>query len=141
MDLPDVNVWVALASGNHSHHARAMKFWNEESASQLAMCHHTALGMLRVLSTRHTLESLPLSVADAWNAYQAWRNDKAVGFLQQPLTCEGSLGTFVRAGLVTNRLWSDAYLAAFAKSAGLRLVTFDRDFLRFPGLDLLLLEA
>jgi predicted nucleic acid-binding protein len=33
----------------------------------------------------------------------------------------------------------DAYLAAFAKCAGFRLVTFDQGFTRFPGLDTLLL--
>jgi predicted nucleic acid-binding protein len=36
-------------------------------------------------------------------------------------------------------LWTDANLAALAKCAGLRLVTFDRGFGRFSGLDLLVL--
>jgi predicted nucleic acid-binding protein len=37
--------------------------------------------------------------------------------------------------------WTDAYLAAFARSAGLRLVTFDRGFARFSGLEVLLLAS
>ena len=37
--------------------------------------------------------------------------------------------------------WTDAYLAAFAKCAGLRLVSFDAGFSRYPGLAWLLLEA
>jgi len=39
------------------------------------------------------------------------------------------------------RQWTDAYLAAFAKAGGLRLVSFDGDFVHFDGLDLLRLEA
>jgi hypothetical protein len=39
------------------------------------------------------------------------------------------------------RHWTDAYLAAFAKAGGLRLVSFDGDFTRFGGLDLLRLEV
>ena len=36
-------------------------------------------------------------------------------------------------------MWTDAYLAAFAQSAGLRLVSFDRGFGRFLGLEKLVL--
>ena len=39
------------------------------------------------------------------------------------------------------RLVTDMYLSAFATAAGLRLVTFDRDFLRFDGLDVLRLTT
>ena len=41
---------------------------------------------------------------------------------------------------MTSKNSTDAYLAAFALSAGLRLVTFDQGFALFPGLDLLLLK-
>ena len=41
---------------------------------------------------------------------------------------------------VTKHL-TDAYLAAFAVCAGLRLVTFDKDFERFEGLRLLRLST
>ena len=37
------------------------------------------------------------------------------------------------------KLWMDAYLAAFAHSGGHRLVTIDRAFRQFVGLDLELL--
>jgi hypothetical protein len=40
-----------------------------------------------------------------------------------------------------HRLWTDAYLAAFAISTGNRLISFDTDFMRFPNLDLLILKA
>jgi predicted nucleic acid-binding protein len=46
------------------------------------------------------------------------------------------LADLVRGGL-SPRLWTDAYLAAFALAGGHRLVTFDQGFLRFPGLEVL----
>jgi predicted nucleic acid-binding protein len=40
----------------------------------------------------------------------------------------------------SSRQWTDAYLAAFARAGGLRFVSFDGDFTRFEGLNLLRLE-
>lgn len=31
-DLPDVNVWLALADENHLHHPRALAYWRGESS-------------------------------------------------------------------------------------------------------------
>ena len=40
----------------------------------------------------------------------------------------------------SHRLWTDAYLAAFSFASGCRLVSFDADFRRFPGLNFLRLQ-
>jgi len=37
--------------------------------------------------------------------------------------------------------WTDAYIAALALASGYRLVAFDADFCRFPGVDFLHLTA
>jgi len=42
-DLPDVNVWLALADENHLHHPRARVYWQRESASSIAFCRATIL--------------------------------------------------------------------------------------------------
>ena len=39
-----------------------------------------------------------------------------------------------------HHLWTDAYLASFAIACGCRLVSFDADFVRFPGLNFLHLQ-
>ncbi len=57
--------------------------------------------------------------------------------LPDPEGVDELLAQWVRDGIVTPRLWTDAYLAAFAVAGNLRLVTFDKDFERFPGLNLL----
>jgi predicted nucleic acid-binding protein len=54
-----------------------------------------------------------------------------VGLLAEPEGCDDALQAILGAGPLPPRGWTDAYLAALARSAGLRLVTFDRDFERF----------
>ena len=49
--------------------------------------------------------------------------------------------SFGNLGRTSPNLWTDAYLAAFANCAGLRLVTFDEGFYRFKGLDVLILTT
>jgi len=51
------------------------------------------------------------------------------------------LAELVRAELVTSGRWTDAYPAAFATVARVRLVTFASDFRGLPDLDLLHLAA
>jgi predicted nucleic acid-binding protein len=58
----------------------------------------------------------------------------------EPSGCEETLLAYARAPGFAPRRWTDAYLAAFARCARLRLVTFDADFARFEGLDLLALD-
>jgi len=53
--------------------------------------------------------------------------------------CEDWLGRWASGGGASPRLWTDAYLAAFASSGGYRLVSFDRDFAQFEGLNVRLL--
>jgi len=46
----------------------------------------------------------------------------------------------LRSGGLPPRLGTDAYLAALAITHGWRLVSFDRDFERFEGLERLMLR-
>lgn len=139
-DLPDVNVWVALALKNHPFHARAHEYWRTDSASALSFCRTSALGFVRVCSMRATVGE-PFTHSESWNAYQGWRRQPGVAYLEEPEGLESLLGGWAQSGIVTPRTWTDAYLAAFAIRAGVRLVSFDADFRRFPGLDSLHLSA
>ena len=44
-DLPDLNVWLALACPGHSHHHPAVHYWEQQSAEQVLFCTVTALGL------------------------------------------------------------------------------------------------
>ncbi|HEY0758459.1 MAG TPA: hypothetical protein VGD59_04290 [Acidisarcina sp.] len=53
--LPDVNVWIALASNRHVHH-QAAKAWFETLADERSVfCRITELGFLRLLTNIHVM--------------------------------------------------------------------------------------
>lgn len=124
---------------DHPDHERAIRYWSDEAAEQIAFCRVTALGLVRLSINTAPMRGKPLTVREAWAAYQAILSLPEVTFVMEDPGCEVVLGQWIDRGLVTPRLWTDAYLAAFTYSSGMRLVTFDSDFNRFPGLNLLLL--
>ena len=141
IDLPDVNVWLALGVPDHAHHERAKRYWDEESAAEVGFCRITALAFVRLCTRPAVMGNRPASVGEAWQGYLAFRELSGVVFLREPEGCERDLGHWASGSSPSCRLWTDAYLAAFARTEGCRLVTFDRDFERFPELDLLRLES
>lgn len=141
IDLPDVNVWLAFSVADHAHHQRARRYWYEESAGQLAFCRVTGLGFLRLSTNKMAMAGKPLTVPQAWQAYAAFRRLPDVILVDEPENCETWLEHWAMGKSPTPRQWTDAYLAAFARAAGLRLVSFDGDFKGFESLDLLRLEA
>ena len=49
VDLPDLNVWLALACPDHSHHRQALHYWEQQAAEQVLFCSVTALGLVRLV--------------------------------------------------------------------------------------------
>jgi hypothetical protein len=141
MDLPDLNVWLAFSVADHTHHQRARDYWYEEAADQLAFCRLTALGFLRLSTNAKAMGGQPLTVSQAWQSYRAFRQLPEVLLAAEPEGCEDWLERWALGKSPAPGQWTDAYLAAFAKAGGLRLVSFDGDFTRFDGLELLHLEA
>jgi len=140
-DFLDVNVWVALSVSEHPHHAEAMRYWAQDASGNMAFCRTTALGLLRICCQVNAIGGSPLDTADAWSIYQRWLAHPGVKLATEPSGIDDCLAQWLSQGVHVHRTWTDAYLAAFAKSGSLRLVTFDKDFERFTGLDLLLLDS
>jgi uncharacterized protein len=140
-DFPDVNVWIALTAEEHPFHQRADVYWRKEADRSLWFCRTTAMGLVRVTSQRHTFGGDPMTPSEAWENYSRWRARPEVDLLSEPAGIEAVMEDWCHKGLSTARNWTDLYLAAFAVVAGLRLVTFDRDFKNFSRLNLLHLEA
>jgi toxin-antitoxin system PIN domain toxin len=138
-DLPDVNVWIALVHAGHPHHARARLWWAQRQG-QVWFCRVTMLGLVRLLTQPRVMGEAVLGSAGALALYDNLAARPGVGLCAEPAGCEALYRRLVDAELPP-RLLTDAYLCAFAVSAGLRLVTFDRDFSRFPGLHRLDLGA
>ncbi len=45
-DLPDLNVWLALATPDHFHHQQALDYWEQQAAEQVHFCAVRALGLV-----------------------------------------------------------------------------------------------
>jgi toxin-antitoxin system PIN domain toxin len=132
---------LSISAPDHVHHDRALRYRQGESADRAAFCRVTALALLRHLTNRQIMQHAVLSASEAWQLYGRWQALPVVMFLSEPEHVDTYLERFARAVDFTPRLWTDAYLAAFVLAGSLRLVSFDRDFTRFAGLDLLILQA
>ena len=77
----------------------------------------------------------PLSNKDAWAAYEAFIADDRIIFQSEPPGVNAIWKRLAARRTSSPKLWMDAYLAAFAMAAGVQLVTTDKAFGQFPGLD------
>ena len=64
-DLLDASVWLPLSAPEPVHYPRARRYWDEESASELAFCRVTALALLRYLTNARILGADALDGAAA----------------------------------------------------------------------------
>jgi toxin-antitoxin system PIN domain toxin len=139
-DLPDLNVWLALSLQSHPHHALARAYWQTVAPRRVAFCQITVHGFLRQLGNPHVATDAPATVGEAWAALKRLRALPEVSYAAETSATQPIIEEWIAAALFTPRMWTDVQLAALAKAHDYRLVTLDRDFLRFPGLRLLLLE-
>ncbi len=134
-DLPDVNVWLALCSAAHPFHAAAMRYWQSacEAGTPLWFCRITMMGMVRLLSQPRVMGANTLSLHQALALYQQWLATPGVELWTEPPGVDEAIAQLL--GPLEEpcpaHLWTDLCLAATAQAAGLRLVSFDRDFERF----------
>jgi uncharacterized protein len=148
-DLPDINVWLALAVEEHPHHAAAKQYWDSVHAKpagkrNLWFCRVTMLGLVRLLSQPKVMGQGVLNLVDAMALYQQFRAVAGVGLLSESKQCDSVLQSLIVTRSTNQplpaRLWTDAYLAALAQSSGARLVSFDQDFMRFDQTNQLILS-
>lgn len=130
--LPDVNVWLALASEEHSHWAAAMDWWEGQDES-IVFCRFTQMGLLRLLTTAAAMDGKPLTMKRAWKVYDGFFSDARVEFQAEPPAMEGVFRKHSSAAQASPKLWADAYLLAFAAEAGAMLITFDEALARKGG--------
>ena len=127
--LPDVNVWLALASPRHSHTAVCIHWLNSVASEQLAFCRVTQMGLLRLLTNKSVMGSDLFSSNSAWRIYRKSLEDSRIHFAHEPFALEFTWHRLTSQDRPATKLWTDAYLAAFANAAGMRMVTMDRAIL------------
>ena len=140
--FPDINVWVALTYDRHVHHVIARRWFEGlEPTARLFFCRITQLGLLRLLSAEVIIGPDHVkNQQEAWTAYDRWLEDERIEMLEEPGGLEAYFRALTRSPHAAPKEWADSYLAAFAISSRLTIVTFDRSF-RGKAKDLLLLEV
>ena len=134
VDLPDLNVWLALACPDHSHHRQAVHYWEQQAAQQVLFCTVTALGLVRLVCQPKLMGATVKTAAEASALLNAFCQQPGVGMTSAEEAGWELFHKLLRSGELLPRLCTDAYLAALAIANGWRLVSFDRDFERFKGL-------
>jgi hypothetical protein len=82
----------------------------------------------------------PLTNEQAWAVYDALlADDRIVLQVDEPEGLEPYWRQYAMRPLASTKLWMDAYLAAFARAGGYRVVTADRGFQQFEGVDVVLI--
>lgn len=91
------------------------------------------MGMIRLLSQPRVMGANVLDLAQAMALYRQWLATPAVELWFEVPGVDDALDQMLarRVQPWSARLWTDLCLAATAQAAGLRLVSFDRDFERF----------
>ena len=139
--FPDINVWLALTYGAHVHHVVASDWFDTIDAdARLCFCRFTQLGLLRLLTAEAVMDDEVMNQPEAWGVYDRWLEDERVSFLEEPPGLERRFRAMTRLRQAAPNVWADAYLAAFAATSQLTLVTFDRAF-RTKAAPLVLLET
>lgn len=125
--FPDVNVWLALTYEGHAHHSAA-RLWlaGVGQDSRLFFCRVTQLSLLRLLTAEAVMGKEVLNQKQAWRVYDRWMKDQRIALLPEPIGLDGPFRRLSRSIQPSPKDWADSYLAAFASSAELTLVTFDQ---------------
>ena len=138
--LCDVNVLLALCHAEHRHHEVARSWMDAITEPRsVGLCRVTQLALLRLLNNPVVLGG------DAWRGRDVWRitdlllEDDRFTFHTEPPEVGDALRRFTEPMGISLKAWSDAYLAAFAQTAHLTLVSFDRGFRQYAGLETMIL--
>jgi predicted nucleic acid-binding protein len=82
--LADVNVVLPILLSRHVHRDAALNWFNGAAASEVALCTHVRLAVLRLLCNRKVMGEDVQTPDDAWRAMRTFEMDERVAFLREP---------------------------------------------------------
>jgi toxin-antitoxin system PIN domain toxin len=125
--LPDVNVWLALHYQRHEHYWTAQAWFDRlDERTMLVFCRQTQLSFFRLLTTSAVMGTDTRTQRQCWIIYEDWLAGGRAVHQPEPPGIEAAFRARTSAADPAPKTWADAYLAAFAESAALTLVTFDK---------------
>lgn len=144
MRVVDQNIWLALVTRAHAHHAETLHWWRRLDGTAY-FCRSTQQGLLRLLTTASVFAHYalpPRSQDQAWEIYEGLLADPKIDFLPEPASVEKRWKQLTSSPLSSPKAWMEAWLAAVAITAEMPLTTFDQGFRQFEkhGLQLELLK-
>lgn len=145
MILCDSNVWLALALDKPAFHQSALSWFDRITEPRsVFFCRATQLALFRLLTSTAVLTPVgipPLTNGQAWSLYESFLTDDRIALQhREPAGLERLWKAFALRDTSSPKLWMDAYLAAFALAGGYQLVTNDKAYTQFDGLELVLLS-
>jgi len=138
MVLIDANLLLYACDDRSPHHTSARN-WLEKTLSgpePAALSWTVILAFLRLATDRRVFQR-PLSILQATEIISNWLQDPRIALLEPGERHWDILRGALINGQASGKLVMDAHLAAVAIEHGATLASADRDFTRFPGLDLL----
>jgi hypothetical protein len=87
LTFPDINVWLALVTSEHVHHASASRWWEQET-NRIGFSRLAQLGFLRLMTTAAAMDGKPLAMAEAWRVHDRLFDDDRVAFIPEPTGIE-----------------------------------------------------
>lgn len=133
--LCDVNVLLALATDRHVHHPVVVRWLDGVATGEAVVCRMAQSGLLRLLNNPAVMREEALDAAACWALWHRLLEDERIRFSPgEPPGLDAAFEEFTQGRSFTPRLWTDAYLAAYAHTGGLTLVTLDRGVRSFSGL-------
>ena len=127
-------MWLAILLDDHVHRSLARRWWEQDASDVLAFVRFTQIGVLRLLTTSAAMNGRPLSMSEAWAAYDCLFADERVAFVGEPIRLEQLFRKASQADQASPKLWADALLLGFAQECGAQIATFDQALAsRYPG--------
>ena len=131
MDLPDINIWLALTFESHAYHKPARSWFESRNQVSCAFCRITQQGFLRLATNPSAFGREAVTLKEAWTIYDTIAKDDRVFLVNEPNGLEPIWRQLTNEETFSPKIWNDAYLSAFALAGAFKLITFDKGFRQF----------
>ena len=137
MTLIDANILLYAHDTASPHHHAAGRWFESELSSgrSVSFALVTLLAFVRIASDRR-ISTYPITPDTACSMIEKWLAQPNVRLLQPGPRTWTILSELCVSGQAKGPMVMDAHLAALALEHGAPIATTDRDFTRFPGIDL-----
>lgn len=134
MVVVDANVLLYAVDAASAHHENS-RCWLDSSlagAEAIGLAWIALLAFIRI-GTNPSILRAPMTVDEATGQVETWLGAPAAVITEPTARHPGLLRGLLRQAGTAGNLTTDAHLAALAIEHGAAIVSYDRDFARFPG--------